>query len=91
MAVVSVLTITWLFYDAVVTKREADEVLTNLQSRTAGYYRKLGRVEKRELLKRSRAIQPVYLGIGQFTEMTLGVAMNLWDEVINQLLFLLSL
>ena len=91
VALVSVFIITWLFYDAVGTKRGADEVLANLQSRTAGYYRRLGPAQKRELLRRSRAIQPVYLDIGQFTEISLEVPMNLWDEVINQLLFLLSL
>ena len=87
----SVVIITWLFYDGVLSKRAADEVLANLQSRTAGYYARLGPAEKMELLRRSRALQPVYLGIGQFTEISLEVAMNVWDEVINQLLFLLSL
>ena len=91
LAVVSMLIVTWLFYDGVVTKRMADEVLANLQSKTTGCYHRLGPVEKRELLRRSRALKPVYLGIGQFTEISLEVAIGVWEEVLNQLLFFLSL
>ena len=91
LAFVSILIVTWLFYDGVVAKRAADEVLANLQSKTAGYYQRLEPASKKELARRGRALQPVYLGIGQFSEITLEVAMNIWDEVINQLLFCLSL
>ena len=78
-------------YDAVVAKRAGDGVLGNLQSRTAGYFSRLEQAEKREMTRRVRALQPVYIGIGQFSEITLEVSMSIWDEILNQLLFLLTL
>ena len=78
-------------YDAVVAKRAGDGVLGNLQSRTGGYFSRLAPVEKREMTRRARALQPVYIGLGEFSEITLEVSMNIWDEILNQLLFLLSL
>ena len=78
-------------YDAVVTKRAGDGVLGNLQSRTAGYFSRLTQVEKREMRRRAKALHPVYIGIGEFSEITLEVSMSMWDEILNQLLFLLSL
>ena len=83
--------ITWLFYDAVSAKRSADEVLANLQSRTTRYYERLDSHGKIEFVRRARALQPVRLRIGEFTEASLEVAASIWDEVFNQLLFLLSL
>ena len=92
LAVISMFIVTWQFYDAVVVKRSTDEVLSKLQSRTTGYYRTLlQRGEKTDFMRRCRALQPVRLAIGEFTEFTLEVAMNIWEEVFNQLLFLLSL
>ena len=92
VAVVSTFLVTWQFYDAVVTKRSTDEVLSKLQSRTTGYYRTLfERAERKEFVRRCRAVQPVGLVIGEFADFTLEVAMNIWEEVFNQLLFLLSL
>ena len=78
-------------YDAVVAKRAGDGVLGNLQSRTAGYFSRLGPVEKREMTRRARALQPVYIGMGEFSEITLEMWMSIWDEILNQLLFLLTL
>ena len=76
----------------VMTKRSGDEVLSRLQSRTAGVYRTLREpAEKREFMSSSRALQPVRLAIGEFTEATLGVVVSIWEEVLNQLLFLLAL
>ena len=91
VAVVAMFSIAWLCYDAVIIKRKADEALGHLQSRSAGFLRWCQRSDKKELLSRGRALQPAYLALGEFTEFTLEVPMNVWDEVLNQLLFLLSL
>ena len=93
VAVVAMFLLTWQFYDAVVVKRTTDEVMANLQSRTSGYYRTLrgNPAGKAEFMRRCRALQPIRLTIGDFTEFTLEVVMNIWEEVFNQLLFLLSL
>ena len=82
---------TWIFLDAVWAKRAADEVLENLQSRTEDCYGRLPLTERKELVRRARALQPLYLGLGNFTELSFDVIISVWDEVLNQLLFLLSL
>ena len=87
----SMFVITWLCYDAVVAKRAADEVMEKLQSRQAPYFRRFTQAEKLVVKGRARALQPVYLALGEYAEVTLDVPVNIWDEVINQLLFLLSL
>ena len=91
VAVVSMFIITFLCYDAVVAKRVADEAMEKLESRTASYFHRLPPAEKLFVTKRARALQPVYLALGEFAEITLDVPINVWDEVINQVLFLLSL
>ena len=83
--------ITWLCYDAVVAKRSADETMEKLQSRTAPYLQRLTPADKLFVMRRARALQPVYIAMGEYAEITLDVPVNIWDEVINQLLFLLSL
>ena len=90
-AVVLLFTLFRVCYVAVVAKRACDDVLGKLQSRTAGYFSRLAPVEKREMIRRGRALQPVYIGMGEFSEITLEVSMSIWDEILNQLLFLLTL
>ena len=91
VAVGAIIVVTTVLYDAVSAKRSADLVLANIQSRTSGCYQKLGRAGKPEFVKRARALQPLLFFIGVFTEITLDVVVSMWEEVFNQLLFLLSL
>ena len=85
------LTLFWICYDAVIAKRTCDEALGSLQSRTGTFFGTLGATEKREMMRRASALQPVYIGLGQFAEMTLEVFLSMSDEILSQLLFLLSL
>ena len=91
VAVVTIIVVTWLIYDAVSAKRSADEVLANLQSRTTRYYERLEPEGKIELERKGRALQPVQLRIGEFAEFSLHVVATIWNEVVNQLIFLLTL
>ena len=92
VAVCSLFILTWLLYDAVTTKRSADEVLSKLQSRTSGFCTTLRQpAERKEFKSRSRALQPVRLTIGELTEATVEMIVSIWEEVLNQLLFLLTL
>ena len=87
----AIIVITLLFYDAVLAKRSMDAVLGNLQSRSCGCYQRLNSKGKIEFVRRARAVIPLRMYMGEFTEPTLDVAATIWDEVFNQLLFLLSL
>ena len=91
VAVAMIIIVTWLLYDAVSIKRSADAALANLQSRMTACYQRLQRAEKTEFVRTARALQPIRLAIGEFTNITLDVVTTIWEEVINQLLFLLSL
>ena len=91
VAITVLFSVTWVCYDAVVIKRKADEAMGKLQLKAASLLRGRQLSHKKELIRRARALQPAYMAVGQFTEFTLEVPMNMWDEVLNQLLFLLSL
>ena len=91
VATVPLFVIFRICYDAVAVKRAGDEVLGNLQSKTASYFSRLKPAEKREMMRRARALRPVCMEMGSFTEITLEVFMSIWDEILNQLVFLLSL
>ena len=75
---------------SVVAKRTGDEVLGKLQSRTAEYFCQLELAEKKEMMRRAKALQPVRIAMGGFAEITMEVYMSIWDEILNQLLLLLS-
>ena len=81
----------WICLDAVLAKRTGDEVLANLQLRTARYFSWLGTVEKKEMMRRAKALQPKHVALGEFAEITMGVAVSINDEILNPLLFLISL
>ena len=40
--------------------------------------------------KRGKATRPLNYRIGEFMEFSLDVPMGIWDEILNQLVFLLS-
>ena len=82
--------ISWFVYDVVMVKRAAEHVLGTLQSRSAPFYGRLSADQRRELRQRTRALRPVHLSFGNFSDMSLEVLANIWDEMLNQLLFLLS-
>ena len=62
-----------------------------LQSCTAAYYTRLDPPGKREVVRRSGALRPMCVPIGEFAEMSLEVMVTIWEELLSQLLFLLSL
>ena len=90
MAIVVVCVISWVVYDFVMVKRAADQVAVMLQSRTEPFYNRLSLIQRKELNRRARALRPVRISIGNFADVSLEVLVNMWDEVLNKLLFLLS-
>ena len=45
---------------------------------------------KKYIMKRGKATRPLGYRIGEFIEFSLDVPIGIWDEIVNQLLFLLS-
>lgn len=80
-----------LIYDGIIIKRAAEEVAGKLESRSGYFYRGLSVCQRKELRRRARALRPLRLSFGNFAEFSFEMLANIWDEVLNQLLFLLSL
>ena len=91
IAVAAIFGIFRLCLDAVMAKRKGDEVLGNLQSMTENYFGWLEPVEKKVLMRRAKAVQPLRIAMGEFAEVTVEVTVNILDEILNQRLLLLSL
>ena len=87
----AIMILSWLWYDVVAMKREGDEVMEGLRARTHKFLWDLKLAERKRLLLKARALKPAYFTIGQFTDMTLEGLVAVWDEILNQFLFLLSL
>ena len=82
--------VSWLVYDGVMVKRTGETVLGKLQSQSEPFYWRLSLDQRKELSRRARALRPVKLSFGNFADASLEVLANIWDEVFNQLLFLLT-
>ena len=81
----------WVSYDIVKILRAADDLLGNFTSVAMPHLEHLSKSEKMEIMKRAKAMKPLDVPIGDFTDFSMTVPMNIWEEVLNQLLFLLSL
>ena len=82
----------WICYDVVVVKRLADEVLGRLQDvKGLKFFGQLEKQRQMEMLRQGRALRPLSLRVGEFSEFSFAVTYNIWDEILNQLLLLLSL
>ena len=79
-------------HDCVFATEDSDEVVEKLRS-PAGCpaLGKLSLEERKKILKRSKALRGLHFGIAGFTNFTWAVPLGAWDEILNQLLFLLSL
>ena len=84
------LIIFWMSYDAVLITRDSEDILGQLLSYEAPYLRSMSRREKIEVLKRARAMRAVDLPIGEFADFSINLPVTIWEEILNQVLFLLS-
>ena len=81
----------WLLYEVIMVKRAADRILATLTSTEDGNYKDFSPQQKRYINKRGKATRAIGYRIGDFMEISLDVPLGIWDEILNQLLFLLSL
>ena len=91
LAVLVILVLGQVWVDAVMARRNGDEVIANLQSRSSAFYQSLPLSEQRLLIRTSRAFRAVEISIGEFAENTIESFVATLDEILNQFLFLLSL
>ena len=56
----------------------------------AEHLRGMTKKQRMNIMKRAQALRAVNFPTGPFAEFSLNVTINIWEEVLNQLLFLLS-
>ena len=83
--------IAWISYDGVVVKATVENVDGNLHSGLDSWRFRALQARRRTVYTRMlKSLRPASLRLGPFGELTLDVPVNAWDEIMNQLLFLLS-
>ena len=81
----------WMCYDAVLLIRAAEDIMGQLVAQDAEYLKPMPRAVRIKVLKRARAMKPVEFPLGDFAEFSLNLPVTVWEEILNQVLFLLSL
>lgn len=80
----------WGSYDFVLVIRASEEVIGKLASFDNRRDSGISGLQRQRFLKRAKACRPLEVPIGTFGEFSLEVPVIWWDEILNQLLFLLS-
>ena len=78
-------------YDGMLVIRAAEGSLHTLRSTEMQYFLRIPIDERMAMIKRAKALRPAFFSVGNFTEFTMDVPVGAWDEIVNQLLFLLTL
>ena len=81
----------WLSTDVVAITRKSEDLVGTLRSETSECFMSLPKNEKKACLKRAKSLRAVEIPVGNFGEFSLNVPIRMWDKILNQVLFLLSL
>ena len=85
----------WACYQTILVIRGSEDIIRALTSLEIGDWKE-GRLGvtpmrlKKYIVTRGKATRPVNYRIGEFNDFTLDVPIGIWDEILNQLLFLLT-
>ena len=84
-------TVIWLCIDVLVNVNKASEdVISKLRSMPSSPRNPLEKLRLKGVLKRAKALTPLTVPIGDFGTMSLDVPVVFVEEIINQLLFFLT-
>ena len=86
----TLLNILWACCNTVRAIEQSKMLLQTLRSAQDPYFRALARREQLELLKRAKAMKDFHVALGHFGKFGLDFVVAMWDEIVSQLLFLLS-
>ena len=89
-ALTLMLIIFWLCYDALLITRDSEEVMSQLLSFEVPYLRSTPKAGRIRIMKRAKAMRIVEYPVGEFADFSISLPIVLWEEILNQLLFLLS-
>ena len=80
----------WTSYQIISVVGLSEEVIGVLKLTGIDDHRSVPAAFKTFMAKKGKATRALYYRIGHFSDFSLGVPIGIWDEIINQLLFLLS-
>ena len=83
----------WIFQQMIGVMRISEAViaaLTTITPNGSDNGRNPGWELKHYIVRRGKATRKLHFRVGEFTEASLDVSVGIWDEILNQLLFLLS-
>ena len=78
-------------YESVCFTRASQGIIARLLSMEQSYFQGMGRKERNAVMKRAKAFRPLVIPIGDFCNASMGVIEVAWEEILNDVLFLLSL
>ena len=81
----------WACYELVLAIRDSEEILGQLRSMEAPYLRAMPIAVRVKALKRAKAMKPVEFPLGNFADFSVTVPVTVWEEIVNQVVFLLTL
>ena len=81
----------WLSFDIVLVVRGSEEVLGKLRDFGVNWREtEVSDLQRLRCLKTAKACRPLRVPVGIFGELSFDIPVIMWDEILNQLLFLLS-
>ena len=90
IGILCVIVMMWMTYDALAVLRLADDVRVKLNWKGDPALREMAKLDRLGFLKRAAALRPFFVPVGPFTNFSLEVIIAVWEEIPNQLLWLLS-
>ena len=81
----------WNLYDLLIVIRDSEDIMRQLWSYEAPYLRPMPNNLRTRVLKRAKAMRVLEFPVGEFADFNINLPIAMWDEILNQVLFLLSL
>ena len=81
----------WLAYEVIMIIRASEAIMGTLSSTEEQYYQESPVQQKLYIRKLARSTRPIFFRIGIFMDFSFDVPVGIWDEIVNQLVFLLTL
>ena len=91
LAFMGMFSIFWMAYDIVLITRDSEYMRGQLLSHESTHLRRMSKYERTRVVMRAKAMRVTEFPVGNFADFSLNLPIAVWDEVVNQVLFLLSL
>ena len=90
LALMAMLSIFWMTYDIVLITRDSVYIRGQLLSHESTHLRHMSKYERIRVMMRTKAMRVTEFPVGDFADFSFNLPIAVWDEVVNQVLWLLS-